>query len=208
MVDSVPDLHACLNEMLSTMGLPLHSELSVRAWVGNGVDRLVKRGLTNDMAAEPEAELFQKANSLFCEIYAQNTCRYSKVYPGVFTGLKILKVKKIYRACVTNKAEQFTLPLLETLGLSAWMELVVSGDTLTRSKPDPMPLLYVAETLELDPADCIMVGDSMHDMQAARAAGFAAVAVPYGYNHGVDISSSNPDAIIESVADIASLFSN
>ncbi len=206
LVDSVPDLHACVNKMLDELDRAPYEEDSVRAWVGNGVDRLVKRVLTNDMMAEPEEKLFTNAIQIFRKHYAQNTSRYSKVYQGVFEGLKYLHSNKIHCACVTNKAEQFTLPLLEKLKLSEWFELIVSGDTLDKCKPDPAPLLHVAATLQLEPADCVMVGDSMHDMKAARAAGFCAVAVPYGYNHGQDITKSNPDFVINSISDIIHLF--
>jgi len=206
LVDSVPDLHACINEMLTAMGRDLYAEELVRSWVGNGVDRLVKRALTNDMTAEPEDALFVRAIGLFSDTYAINCSRYSHVFPGVMEGLAYLRTQKVHIACVTNKAERFTLPLLKSLGLSEWMEVTVSGDTLEKCKPDPMPLLHVAKELGVEPADSVMVGDSRHDMKAARAAGFRAVAVPYGYNHGDDISAANPDMIIESIADIHKLF--
>ncbi len=206
MVDSVPDLSFCLDATLEQIGLPLRGINAARRWVGNGVDRLVKRGITNDMSDDPDPELFNYAIALFREIYAENTSKYSMVYDGVFEGLALLQEAGVHRACVTNKAEQFTLPLLEQLKLASYLEFVVSGDTLLKSKPDPLPLLHIANHFSIDPSDCVMVGDSMHDMQAARAAGFTAIAVPYGYNHGIDIAESKPDAIINSIADLQKLF--
>lgn len=205
MVDSVPDLAFSLDATLEQIGLNRRGIEAVRTWVGNGVDRLVKRGITNHMSDEPDPELFHRAITLFREIYAENTSKYSLVYNGVFEGLAYLRESGIHCACVTNKAEQFTLPLLEQLKLAPYLELVVSGDTLSKSKPDSMPLLYAAEHFSINPSDCMMVGDSMHDMQAAQSAGFTAVAVPYGYNHGIDIAESKPDAIIQSIADLKEL---
>lgn len=206
MVDSVPDLSFSLDATLQELGLPVRGVDAARNWVGNGVDRLVKRGLTNDLHAEPDNDLFERAIALFRSIYAVNTSRHSYVYPGVFDGLRWLKSQGVRRACVTNKAEQFTLPLLEKLMLDELLEFVVCGDTLPKSKPDPMPLLHVAKYFGFPAEQCVMVGDSMHDMAAAKSAGFVSVAVPYGYNHGVDIAESQPDRIIGSIGELPKLF--
>lgn len=208
MVDSVPDLSFSLDATLETLGLSPRGVESARRWIGNGVDRLVKRGLTNDLSAEPDSELFERAIVIFRDIYADNASRFSTVYPGVIEGLQSLQVLGIHRACVTNKAERFTGPLLEALDLAPYLELAISGDSLPKCKPDPMPLLHAARFFDAACEDCVMVGDSMHDMAAARAAGFRAVAVPYGYNHGVDIANAGPDAIIDSIADIEKLFNS
>ncbi len=207
MVDSVPDLSFSLDRTLETLGIKPRGIESARRWVGNGVERLVKRGLTDDLNKEPDPELFQKAIVLFRRIYSENTSQRSTVYPGVFRGLKYLERQGVHRACVTNKAEQFTRPLLEALGLAPYMELTICGDTLPKSKPDPMPLLHASAFFSADTAECIMVGDSVHDVQAAKAAGYKSVAVPYGYNHGNDISLAGPHAIIDSIGDLQSLFS-
>ena len=83
--------------------------------------------------------------------------------------------------------------------------IVVSGDTLPRKKPDPLPLLHAAEHFGIDPGDALMVGDSVSDVTAARAAGFGIVCMSYGYNHGVDIRTADPDAVIDSLIQIRSL---
>ena len=206
LVDSVPDLSFSLDVTLAELGMPVRGVEAARHWVGNGIERLVKRGLTNDLYAEPDPELLERAMAIFRSVYAENTSRHSRVYPGVFDGLNWLRSQNVNCACVTNKAEQFTIPLLEKLDLAGYFATVVCGDTLPKCKPDPMPLLHVAGFFDASPQNCVMVGDSMHDMAAARAAGFAAVAVPYGYNHGVDIAESGPDKILTTIAEISTLF--
>jgi phosphoglycolate phosphatase len=106
---------------------------------------------------------------------------------------------------VTNKAERFTLPLLEDLGVRDRFDLVVSGDTLPKRKPDPLPLLHAAEFFGVRPQDALMIGDSVSDVAAARAAGFAIVCMSYGYNHGMDIREAHPDAVIDTMAEIKGL---
>ena len=120
-------------------------------------------------------------------------------------GLDWLKAQGFKVGCVTNKAARFTEPLLKDLGLYDDFSIVVSGDTLERKKPDPLPLLHVAEFFGVDPADALMIGDSISDVKAARAAGFQIVCMSYGYNHGEDIRDANPDAVIDSFSELPAL---
>jgi phosphoglycolate phosphatase len=71
-----------------------------------------------------------------------------------------------------------------------------------------MPLLHSAEQLGVTPAESLMLGDSQSDVKAARAAGFQIVCMSYGYNHGEDIRSYNPDAVIDSLTEISGLLEN
>ena len=202
LVDSVPDLAYCVDEMMKQLGMPVHGEAKVREWVGNGVERLTRRGLVGQLEGEPDEALFEKAYPIFLDLYAENTSKRSVLYPGVKEGLDYLKSAGYKLGCVTNKAEQFTLPILKDLGVFDAFEIVVSGDTLAKKKPDPMPLLHVAEQLGVSPAESTMLGDSVSDVKAARAAKFGIVCMSYGYNHGEDIRDYNPDAVVDSMAEI------
>ncbi len=206
LVDSVGDLAWSCNGMLQHLQRPTRSTERIATWVGNGVERLVKRALTNDMHAEPDQQLFEQALAKFNQLYADNISQHSQIYPGVLDTLEHLTNAQPRLACVTNKDERFTLPLLEQLGILSYFELVVGGDTTVRKKPDPMQLEYAAAHFGIAPADCLMVGDSSNDIKAARAAGFQVVAVPYGYNHGVDIRISDPDLVVDNLMELAGLF--
>ncbi len=202
LVDSVPDLAYCVDEMLKRIDMPVRGEAAVREWVGNGVETLVKRALTNDLNGEPDAALFAKAMPIFDELYAVNNSQRSNLYPGVEEALQQFQQSGDYKlACVTNKAARFTLPILQDLGIRDYFEMVVCGDTLEKKKPDPLPLLYSAEQMGVKPEDSLMLGDSMSDVKAARAAGFAIVCMSYGYNHGEDIRDYNPDAVIDKMTE-------
>jgi phosphoglycolate phosphatase len=205
LVDSVPDLAFCVDEMMKQLGMPVHGEAKVREWVGNGVERLVRRGLIGQLDGEPDEALFKKAYPIFLDLYAENTSKRSVLYPGVKEGLAYLKNASYKLGCVTNKAAQFTIPLLKDLGVYDEFEIVVSGDTLPEKKPDPAPLLHVARHFGVSPAKSLMIGDSVSDVQAARAAQFQIICMSYGYNHGVDIRDSHPDAVIDSMAELEGL---
>ena len=205
LVDSVPDLAYCVDEMMKQLGMPVRGEAAVRNWVGNGVERLTRRALINQLDGEPDDALFEKAYPIFLELYAENTSKRSVLYPGVREGLDYLKSTGYKLGCVTNKASQFTLPLLKDLGVHDEFGIIICGDTLAEKKPHPMPLLHAAEFFGVKPENALMLGDSMSDVKAARAAGFQIVCMSYGYNHGVDIRDSKPDAVIDSMAQLQAI---
>ncbi len=205
LVDSVPDLAFCVDAMMVQLGREPHGEDAVRNWVGNGVERLVRRALIGKLNGEPDEADFERAYPVFLDLYADNTCRRSGLYPGVREGVDLLKAAGYKLGCVTNKAAQFTEPLLKELGVYDDFAIVISGDTLPQKKPDPAPLLHAANFFGCRPENALMIGDSVSDVAAARAAGFQIVCMSYGYNHGVDIREAGPDAVIDSLVEIQPL---
>jgi phosphoglycolate phosphatase len=202
LVDSVPDLTYCVDEMMKQLGKEPCGEAKVREWVGNGVPKLVERALTGELEAAPNSEDYEKAYPVFLALYADNTAKRSCLYGGVREGLNYMKSQGYLLGCVTNKAEQFTLPLLKALGIFDDFSIIISGDTLAKKKPDPLPLLHSAEHFGISPKDCMMLGDSVSDVKASRAAGFAIICMSYGYNHGNDIANENPDLVLDSMSEL------
>jgi len=205
LVDSVPDLAFCVDEMQLRLNLPLRGEAQVRHWVGNGVPRLVERALSGELDGMPSASLYEQAYPIFLELYNDNVSHRSRLYPGVREGLDWLREQEWHLGCITNKAQRFTRPLLAALEVDNYFDLVLSGDSLPRKKPDPLPLLHAAQHFGVSPAQSLMLGDSVSDVAAARAAGFQVVCVSYGYNHGQDIRDAQPDAVIDSFLDLPKL---
>ena len=205
LVDSVPDLAYCVDEMMRQLGRPPHGETRVRDWVGNGVERLVRRALVGQLDGEPSDADFAAAYPIFLELYADNTSKRSHLYPGVREGLAYMEAAGYRLGCVTNKAAQFTVPLLKDLGVYEHFGIVVAGDTLPVKKPDPQPLLHAAAHFGVAPQHALMIGDSKSDVTAARAAGFQIVCMSYGYNHGEDIRNYAPDAVIDSMTELPGL---
>ncbi|MDH3342120.1 MAG: phosphoglycolate phosphatase [Gammaproteobacteria bacterium] len=205
LVDSVPDLAYCVDEMMKQLGMPVYGEDKVRNWVGNGVERLTRRALIGQLDGEPDDALFEKAYPIFLDLYDKNVCERSCLYDGVREALNFLKTTDVKIGCVTNKNAQFTLPILEKLGVKDDFEIIICGDTLDKKKPDPLPLLHAAEKLGATPEQSLMLGDSMSDVKAARAAGFNIICMSYGYNHGEDIRDYNPDAVVDSMAEIKNI---
>ena len=201
LVDSVPDLAAATNVMLRTMGRDEFSVDVVRKWVGNGVPRLVERALVGNFDGTPDKALFDEGLPIFLDAYQASVCDKSACYEGVETALETALDLGVRLACVTNKSEAFTLPLLEKLGIRQFFEIVVSGDSLPKKKPDPAPLLHIARNLGQNPINCALIGDSVSDIKAAKAAGFRSVIVTYGYNQGLNLADYEPDQLVDSFAD-------
>ena len=202
LVDSAPDLAAAVNRMLRELGRAEEPVQQVVTWVGNGMTRLVKRALTGEMQGEPDAGLLERAVASFKKHYAANLVVDSRLFPEAVETLEILSARGFVLACITNKPEMFTLPLLDRLGLAKYFGLVVSGDTLAVRKPDPLPLQHACKHFGIAAADAVLVGDSANDVRAARAAGMTAIAVSYGYNHGEDIRALRPDLVVDSLAEV------
>jgi phosphoglycolate phosphatase len=202
MVDSVPDLAFSIDQMLIDLDKPVRGEAKVRQWVGNGIERLVKRALTNTFDGDPDEALYQRALPLFKSHYAANNSKRSHLYEGVKQGLDYMQGRAYRMGCVTNKAAEFTHPLLHDLGIGDYFEVIICGDDTPKMKPDPMPLLTAAQRMQVDPQQSLMLGDSSNDVRAARAAGFQIICTSYGYNHGEDIRRYGPDAVIDSMVEL------
>lgn len=199
LINTAPDLADSVNIMLERMGRDPWPLDKVAGWIGNGVSRLVKRALTDSMQDEPDADDYEKGYALFLEAYGENVSAKSRPYEGVVAGLDKLKAAGFRLACVTNKAAAFTLPLLADLNLDGYFELVVSGDSLPRKKPDPLPLTHACEHFGITPQQGILIGDSANDVKAAIAAGMPVICVNYGYNQGVDLTTLDTQGVIDSL---------
>lgn len=206
LVDSAPDIAYSVDVALGQLGLPPAGEKQVRGWIGNGPAVLMKRALTGELWPEGDPPGFAEAFPVFMATYEANMCDHSRLFPGVVEGLSALKAEGYRLACNTNKNSIFTLPLLKQLGIAEYFDFVACGDQFKKLKPDPESLLATAGYFGVEPARCVMIGDSANDVQAARNAGFMVVCVPYGYHGGKGVQVLEPDAIVESFVELAGLF--
>jgi phosphoglycolate phosphatase len=205
LLDTLPDIAAAAQRMLTTLQRAPVEEATVRSYIGNGIARLTKRLLTGTMDGEPPPELFEHALDLFEANYRQTLTVHTKPFPGVEEGLRRFRDAGLRLACITNKAGAFTLPLLEATGLLGWFALVLSGDSLPRKKPDPLPLLHCAQRLDAQPAELLFIGDSAADVQAARAARCPVFCVSYGYSPDGGVQDLDCDAIVGDLIQAAGL---
>ena len=194
LADTAPDLARALNRVRSANGLaPMPLEIT-RPYTSSGARGLLKIGFDLD----PGDERYDALRAQFLDFYAAEICVDTRLFDGMAELLDQLDQERIPWGVVTNKAERFTLPLLQHLRLGERAACVVGGDTSARLKPHPDSLLHAAAALQLPASACVYVGDDLRDVQAARAAGMRVLAAKYGYlGDGGTIESWQADAIIE-----------
>jgi phosphoglycolate phosphatase len=206
LIDTMPDLAAAVNLMLSMLGASELPEARVRALVGDGVDQLVLRALTESLGSLP-AQSAQRsaANALFRRLYGQGLFKRSKVYPGVHDALRSLAAAGTTLCCITNKDSMFAVPLLEQAQLSALFSFTLCADRAEDRKPSPNMLLAACARLGIAPAQLLYVGDSSIDIAAARAAGCQVIAVSYGYGKDHPGEGGGPDGCVDKLTDLVTM---
>jgi phosphoglycolate phosphatase len=194
LADTAPDLTRALNRVRAANDLaPLPVE-STRSYASSGARGLLKVGF----GLTPEDARYEALRLQFLDFYADEICVDTRLFDGIAELLARLDEDRLPWGVVTNKAERFTLPLLQGLNLATRAACIVGGDTTARIKPHPDSLLHAAAVLRLPPSACLYVGDDLRDVQAARAAGMPALAARYGYlGEGGPIESWQADAIID-----------
>ncbi|NOL49296.1 phosphoglycolate phosphatase [Pelistega europaea] len=204
LVDSVPDIGTATNAMLAEMGRETLPMEQLRTFVGKGSAVLIKRALAvNIDPPEPDTALFEQAEKLFKKHYHLHNGIQSQLYPNVIEGLRRLQAMGLKLAVVTNKPLEFTVPLLEKMGIADFFSVVVGGDTCERKKPQPDQLYYACEQLGVTVTNSLFVGDSQNDTQAANAAKMDVLVLPYGYNEGKAIQTLSFNAIVDDIAAVA-----
>ncbi|WP_299646063.1 phosphoglycolate phosphatase [uncultured Jannaschia sp.] len=197
LIDSAPGLHAAIGAMLAERGLPEPDLETVIGHIGRGAPTLVERSLRwagADPADHPDAY------ARFRDLYGADPLSGTTVYPGAREVLATLHDAGLKLGLCTNKGEAPTRDLLATLPLGPF-DAVAGGDSLPERKPDPAPLLHVAEMLGTAPQDVLYVGDSETDWETARAAEIAYAHVEGGYQRR-PIADFSPYLTLERIGDL------
>lgn len=204
LVDSAPDLQSAMNRVLVWAGRDTLSIEAVKGMVGDGVQKLVERGLeaTGGIPDADSVETVAYWVSRFLDEYKDHDADLTHAYAGVHATLERLKADGYRLAVCTNKPQAATIDILEALDLSGFFDAVLGGDVLEGiRKPDPKHLLATLSAMDLTPAEAIMVGDHLNDLACARAAGAPAILCSYGYSR-VPVDELGADAVIDRFEDL------
>jgi len=191
LVDSLGDLTDAVNHVRGAFSLPLLCEQSVCVKIGKGSRNLIQQLLPGFSDAD-----ITRALTMFLDYNRQHIAEKSRLYPGILDTLHDLAANRIKMAVITNKNEDLCLLLLHDLGIKALFECVCGGDTYPERKPSPLPLLKIAEKMGIQPKDCVMIGDSINDVEAGQRAAMMTIACSWGYGDMAELSGA--DMIVHS----------
>jgi phosphoglycolate phosphatase len=205
LVDSRTDLAMAANEVRRSQGLSALDPAVVVSYVGDGVQALLARVLAHqdDPGRPPlppgEVEL-AAAHAVFRGHYGVHLLDNTVFYPGVAAMLETLADRTL--VVVTNKPREFTLPILEGLGVAASIDAVIAGDDVVSRKPHPEHLQAALDAVGLPAHRCVMVGDSPNDVLPARALGVTSVAVTWGLTPAGRLQEAGPDVMVDTAGEL------
>lgn len=178
LADTAVDLCNALNILLKKRGLPCQTFDAFRAIAGDGAGAFVRQGFGIDNTHPDFENLRQEYLAAYNDCFDKNPV----LFDNIDRLIRVLHQNNIAWGIVTNKSKRFTDRLIPKFGFTFAPQVVVSGDTLSVSKPNPEPLLYAAQQLNINPKECAYVGDSLGDIQAANAAGMVSILANWGYS--------------------------
>ena len=196
LIDSVTDLANSVNHTLAKLDLPLHTNEEIKSFVGDGVQKLIKRSL-----GQTHMDRFDEAFAIFMDHYGAHCTDSTTLYPDVVETLP--KLADVYTlAILTNKSVSFSLKILEALKVNSYFKEVLGGDSLPTKKPDPAGIFYLTEKWDLSPDQIVMVGDHVTDTEVGQRAGCKTVFIEGGIG---ETRGLVPDFIIQSMAELPAL---
>ncbi len=185
LLDTAPDFIAICQAMRAERGLAPIADKLIRDEISGGARAMVAVTFSMD----PESPGFEALRLEFLERYQRDCAVHSKLFDGMAELLADIEKAHLVWGVVTNKPVRFAQPIMEQLGLAERSALLICPDHVTKSKPDPEPLILACKMLDLDPASVLFVGDDLRDIESGRDAGTKTAAVRYGYINPND----NPD---------------
>lgn len=199
LVDSRFDLADAVNYAMQQLGCPALPYEAFPPLLGSGLSYLLK-----EAAGTHDPEVLATAKAHFDDYYAEHFVTKTRPYPGVMTTLQVLKPKKT--AIYSNKLQHFTGRIAEALDMAPLMDMVQGANPEAYPlKPHPAGLHRILKQLEVTADRALMVGDSTHDIEAAKAAGMYTCAVTYGYRSRKELEVEAPVYFVDQFPELLSL---
>ncbi|MET0371453.1 MAG: HAD family hydrolase [Sphingobium sp.] len=200
LIDTSGDLAAAVNFAIGTIGLPAFPVDAIKPFVGKGARVMLERALA--ASGQEDVAVLERLLPVLLDYYEQNLAIHSRPYPGLIAAMDALTGAGVKLAICTNKAERFTIPLMQQIGLADRFASIVGGDTVGVAKPDPAPILAMIE--RAGGGRTIFIGDTINDIAGARNAGIASIAVSFGFLDG-PVEDLDADAVIHHFDELAPL---
>ena len=206
LIDTAGEIAAAVNATLAEFDIAPRPQAEITALIGDGLRALMLRLMARLLLDQPQLADRLRPEAALASLerhYALRVGGSARAYPGALSTLQALRSAGVRTACVTNKDGRHARMLLEATGLIEHLDLVVAGDTLPHKKPHASVLRSAAARLQVSPDRLAHVGDSLTDLEAARNAGVADWAVPYGYNGGRSVTDDAPSRLFDTLQQVA-----
>lgn len=193
LVDTAPDLIACLNMALKIHGFDEVLSCKIKPFISFGAAAMINKCITVDK------ETHVRVLESMLMLYQNNISEHSRFFSGMEQTLNTIESLGLKWGIVTNKRERFTNPLVEAFKLTDRAACIISGDTTNNSKPHPEPMLTACAQANVKPEECVYIGDALHDINAGKNTNMKTLAAVYGYIRADDNPADwGADALIES----------
>ena len=198
LVNTLEDIAASVNFTLQKLGRPLIPIDSVRQYVGDGVEMLMRRALSDS------DEFLSDAVGIYKVHHSRNLLVRSRLYPSVTEVLEHFRT--VPMAVISNKTSEFVQPLLDGLKISGYFRMVLGADSGLPLKPSPDSVQKLLAEFKAPKDRTVVVGDGTTDVRAGKAAGVITCSVTYGFRSEEELRKAGPDYIIHELSDLKKLF--
>jgi phosphoglycolate phosphatase len=198
LANTLPDITASVNHTLGRLGRsPLPIE-TVSRYVGDGLEMLLTRSLGGQSGP------IEKAVAIYIEHHRRNLVVSTSLYPAVKETLEYFK--SLPMAVITNKAREFSEPLLDQLGIRQYFKMIIGADNGLPLKPAPDSILKILNEVGVAKERTAIVGDGATDVRAGKAAGIMTCSVTYGFRSEEELRKAGPDYVIHDLSELKRLF--
>ena len=202
LLDSLKDLADSMNAVLRKRGLPAHPEDAYRAFVGEGMERLVQRALPEGGRS---GSLLEECVGEMREEYARRWDRTTRPYPGIPDLLDALVARSLPIAVLSNKPHEFTRACVARL-LPRWSFCAVLGaGEEVPPKPAPAGAVAIAARLGVPREAVLFLGDGPTDVLAAIAAGMIPVGALWGFRSEAELRAAGARLLLRHPLDLLPL---
>jgi phosphoglycolate phosphatase len=195
LVDTAPDLIACLNIALGIHQLDAVNPEHVKPFISLGALPMINASVSESISDAEKTEILE--TMLNC--YENNIAKHTVFFAGMVETLTTIEQHGLKWGVVTNKRKRFTDPLMDALDLTHRAACIISGDSTGNPKPHPEPMLAACQQAGVHPHECVYIGDASHDIIAGKSVQMKTLAALYGYiKPNDDPATWGADALIDS----------
>lgn len=202
LLDTALDLADATNYVLKKHNVAPISDAQAKRYASDGMRALLKSGIDEEKWDQYD---FEEMRLEFLEYYNTHINVRTVFFKDMDKLLNTLNQNNIKVGVVTSKPDHLANLLLRKFKEFNFISEIVGCDLLTKCKPDPEPLLYTCNKLNVDPKKCVYIGDHIRDIEAGKNANMDTVLAKWGYIKEEDLQSFNATYVADDVAHLAKI---